>query len=146
MEGAVDQGEGKAPGRPSDPYSTFESFRQTRRPPRCDCGGILKSATISFGQSLVPEDLDRATEAATEADLVVALGSSLSVYPAASIPLVAARRGRRRRLVYLPTISSNPLSVKACIVSVRTFPCDANFARHCRAFSSDSALRIRTPS
>jgi NAD-dependent SIR2 family protein deacetylase len=48
---------------------------------------------ISFGQSLVSEDLDRAGEAAAAADLVIALGSSLSVYPAASIPLVAARRG-----------------------------------------------------
>jgi NAD-dependent deacetylase len=54
---------------------------------------FLKPATISFGQSLVSEDLDRAGEAAAGADLVVALGSSLSVYPAASIPLVAARRG-----------------------------------------------------
>jgi hypothetical protein len=66
---------------------------QTRRPPRCECGGFLKPATISFGQSLVPEDMDRAGEAAAVADLVIALGSSLSVYPAASIPLVAARRG-----------------------------------------------------
>ena len=77
----------------SDPEPHFESFRQTRRPPRCDCGGFLKPATISFGQNLVPEDLDRAGEAAAAADLVVALGSSLSVYPAASIPLLAARRG-----------------------------------------------------
>jgi NAD-dependent deacetylase len=79
--------------RRCDPEPHFESFRQTRRPPCCDCGGFLKPATISFGQSLVAEDLDRAGEAADAADLVVALGSSLSVYPAAYIPLVAARRG-----------------------------------------------------
>jgi hypothetical protein len=46
--------------RRSDPEPHFESFRQTRRPPRCECGGFLKPATISFGQSLVSEDLDRA--------------------------------------------------------------------------------------
>jgi len=79
--------------RRSDPEPHFESFRQTRRPPCCECGGFLKPATISFGQTLVPGDLDRASEAAAAADLVIALGSSLSVYPAASIPLVAARCG-----------------------------------------------------
>ena len=57
------------------------------------CGGLLKSATISFGQSLRPSDLDRAVTAATHADLVLALGSTLSVFPAASIPLIAAERG-----------------------------------------------------
>jgi len=79
--------------RRSDPEPHFETFRQTRRPLCCECGGFLKPATISFGQSLVPDDLDRAGEAASAADLVVALGSSLSVYPAASIPLLVARRG-----------------------------------------------------
>jgi NAD-dependent deacetylase len=53
---------------------------------------VLKSATISFGQSLRTENLGRATAAAIDADLVLALGSTLSVYPAASIPLVAAER------------------------------------------------------
>src|SRR6185295_16565464 len=53
----------------------------------------LRSATISFGQSLRAADLDRAAAAALQADLVVALGSTLSVYPAASIPLLAAERG-----------------------------------------------------
>jgi len=79
--------------RRSDPEPHFEAFRQTRRPPRCYCGGFLKPATISFGQSLDSADLDQAGEAAAATDLVVALGSSLSVYPAASIPLLAARRG-----------------------------------------------------
>ena len=56
-------------------------------------GGWLKAATISFGQSLEPQALERAQEAAARADLVVALGSTLSVYPAASFPLLAAQRG-----------------------------------------------------
>jgi NAD-dependent deacetylase len=75
-----------------DPEPHFEFFRVNRRPPLCDCGGFLKPATISFGQSLEPQALERAEEAAARADLVVALGSTLSVYPAASFPLLAARR------------------------------------------------------
>jgi NAD-dependent protein deacetylase/lipoamidase len=77
----------------SEPAPHFEQFKSTRRPPRCACGGVLKSATISFGQSLRTTNLERAAAAAVEADLVLALGSTLSVYPAASIPLVAAARG-----------------------------------------------------
>jgi NAD-dependent deacetylase len=77
----------------SDPAPHFENFRANRRPPLCECGGFLKPATISFGQNLDSAELDRASEAAAEADLVVALGSTLSVYPAASFPLLAARRG-----------------------------------------------------
>jgi NAD-dependent protein deacetylase/lipoamidase len=77
----------------TDPAPHFERFRATRRAPCCGCGGLLKSATISFGQSLRHSDLTRAAAAASEADLVLALGSTLSVYPAASIPLMAAERG-----------------------------------------------------
>lgn len=80
-------------GARSDPEPHFAFFRTERRVPLCACGGFLKPATISFGQNLVARDLERATEAALEADLVVALGSTLSVYPAASFPLLAARRG-----------------------------------------------------
>ena len=77
----------------SEPAAHFASFQATRRPPMCGCGGVLKSATISFGQSLRASDLERAAAAAMKADLVLALGSTLSVYPAASIPLLAAERG-----------------------------------------------------
>ncbi len=80
-------------GRRSDPEPHFEYFRKTRRPPLCQCGGFLKPATISFGQNLRNEDLERAQDAATRADLVLALGSTLSVYPAANLPLLAAARG-----------------------------------------------------
>ena len=76
-----------------EPAPHFEFFRLHRRTPRCECGGFLKPATISFGQGLVPNDLARAETAAHEADLVIALGSTLSVYPAAAIPLLVARRG-----------------------------------------------------
>ena len=76
-----------------DPEPHFEYFRLKRRPPLCRCGGFLKPATISFGQNLDPKELERAGNAAMEADLVVALGSTLSVYPAASFPLLAANGG-----------------------------------------------------
>jgi NAD-dependent deacetylase len=76
-----------------DPAPHFEFFRANRKPPLCACGGFLKLATISFGQSLDPQVLEQAGLAAMKADLVVALGSTLSVYPAASFPLLAAQRG-----------------------------------------------------
>jgi NAD-dependent deacetylase len=57
------------------------------------CGGILKSATISFGQSLVAEDLIRAEEAAADCDLLLAVGSTLAVFPAAGLVPVAVRHG-----------------------------------------------------
>jgi NAD-dependent deacetylase len=57
------------------------------------CGGILKSATISFGQSLVPEDLMRAEEAAAACDLLLAVGSTLAVFPAAGLVPTAVRHG-----------------------------------------------------
>jgi NAD-dependent deacetylase len=77
----------------SDPAVHFAAFAATRRPPSCDCGGVLKAATISFGQTLRADVLERAAAAAANADLVLALGSTLSVYPAASFPLIAAERG-----------------------------------------------------
>jgi NAD-dependent deacetylase len=77
----------------SEPGPHFEAFEATKRPPRCACGGLLKPATISFGQPLRTTDLERAAAAAARADLVLALGSTLSVHPAASIPLLAVERG-----------------------------------------------------
>lgn len=79
--------------RRGDPEPHFEFFRRTRKPPVCECGGFLKPATISFGQDLDARELARAQEAALDADLVIALGSTLSVHPAASFPLLAAGRG-----------------------------------------------------
>lgn len=80
-------------GRRSDPAPALDAFARERRCPTCDCGGWLKFATISFGQALRPEVLERAFTEARRADLVVALGSTLSVHPAASIPLEPLRRG-----------------------------------------------------
>jgi NAD-dependent deacetylase len=64
-------------------------------PPCRTCGGILKSATISFGQNLVPGDIERAGAAARRADLLLAVGSTLAVYPVAEVVPVARLSGAR---------------------------------------------------
>lgn len=64
--------------------------------PAClECGGILKSATISFGQPLIPEIIDRAMQAATEAEVFIAIGTSLQVYPVAGMVPLASDAGAR---------------------------------------------------
>jgi len=64
-------------------------------PPCRTCGGILKSATISFGQSLVPGDIARAERAARTCDLMLAIGTKLSVWPVAGVVPVAKDAGAR---------------------------------------------------
>ena len=59
------------------------------------CGGILKSDTISFGQALVPEVIDRAMKSAAEADMFLAVGSTLQVYPVAGAVPIAREAGAR---------------------------------------------------
>ena len=68
--------------------------------PRCRlCGGLLKPATVSFGQSMPLEAMQRAQEAAESCDLFLAVGSSLVVQPAASFPAAAKRAGARLVIV-----------------------------------------------
>jgi len=64
-------------------------------PPCRSCGGILKSATISFGQGLVAEDLERAHRASHECDLMLAVGTKLSVWPVAGVVPTAKEAGAR---------------------------------------------------
>ena len=72
----------------------LERVRAGEEDPPCrTCGGILKSATIFFGQNLVPEDLMRAQLAAETCDLLLAVGSSLGVYPAAGMVPIAKESG-----------------------------------------------------
>jgi NAD-dependent deacetylase len=74
----------------------LERVRAGEEDPPCrTCGGILKSATISFGQSLDPDVLDAAQRAALSCDLMLAVGSTLGVYPAAGLVPLAARAGAR---------------------------------------------------
>jgi NAD-dependent deacetylase len=68
-------------------------------PPCPACGGIIKSATISFGQSLVPEDVQRAEDAAVDAEVFLAVGTTLQVYPVAGLVPLAKRAGARLVIV-----------------------------------------------
>ncbi|HEY6377892.1 MAG TPA: NAD-dependent protein deacylase [Candidatus Dormibacteraeota bacterium] len=64
--------------------------------PACErCGGILKPATISFGQPLIEDDVERAMAEARRSDVCLAVGSTLSVWPAAGVALTSARAGHR---------------------------------------------------
>lgn len=74
----------------------LERVRAGEEDPSCRrCGGILKSATISFGQGLVADDLARAERVANECDLMLAVGTTLSVYPIAGVVPIAKEAGAR---------------------------------------------------
>jgi NAD-dependent deacetylase len=78
----------------------LERVRAGEDDPHCrDCGGILKSDTISFGQNLVPEVIDRAMRSAGEADVFLAVGTSLQVYPVAGAFDIARSAGARTLIV-----------------------------------------------
>ena len=68
-------------------------FEATGEAPDCDCGGIIKTATVSFGQAMPTDAMARAQELAADCDLLLTIGSSLAVWPAAGIPLLAKRNG-----------------------------------------------------
>ena len=76
--------------------STLERVRAGEEDPAClVCGGILKSDTISFGQSLVPEVIERALRVSEECEVMLAVGSTLSVFPAANCVPRARAAGAR---------------------------------------------------
>lgn len=80
--------------RRESPKRCMAEFAATGRVPLCrDCAAPMKPAVVMFGQSLDASVLQRAFAASEQADLVLALGSSLVVTPAAEVPLAAARRG-----------------------------------------------------
>lgn len=77
-------------------HNALERVRAGEADPSCrTCGGILKSATISFGQKLVERDLRRAQLAARTCDVFLSVGTSLLVYPAAALPRIALANGAR---------------------------------------------------
>ena len=83
-------------------------------PPPCSiCGGLLKPNTISFGQQLIGEDLEKAERLARSCDLMIAAGSTLKVQPAASFPLIAKESGAKLAII---TISETPLDPYADFV------------------------------
>jgi len=77
-----------------------QSFLGRGEIPRCrDCNGLVKTATISFGQAMPQAAMARASEAALQCDLLIVLGSSLVVYPAAGFPLLAKENGAKLAIV-----------------------------------------------
>lgn len=72
------------------------AFALEGRLPHCEgCGGLVKAATVSFGQAMPEAAVQRAVQATSVCDLFLVLGSSLVVYPAATFPLRAKRNGAR---------------------------------------------------
>ena len=81
-------------GAPHDPADIEQRWINGDVDPSCDhCGGILKSTIVFFGETLPHSEVEQAYRWAAQADAVVSVGSSLSVYPAAYIPLEIASRG-----------------------------------------------------
>ena len=76
-------------------------FESDRIVPHCACGGWVKTATISFGQSMPLDEMRRAERETLLADLFISIGSSLVVYPAAGFPELAKRNGARLVIVNL---------------------------------------------
>jgi NAD-dependent deacetylase len=73
-----------------------ERIKKGQKAPRCDdCGGLLKPATISFGQSMPERETQEAYQRSSFCDLFIVIGSSLVVQPAASMPLLAKRNGAK---------------------------------------------------
>ncbi len=72
---------------------TLERIKNGEKTPNCSCGGYLKPDTISFGQSLREQDLNRAMTASHNCDIFLAIGSTLIVQPASLMPDVARKQG-----------------------------------------------------
>lgn len=73
----------------------FEANNMTSAPGCQNCGGMVKSATVSFGQSMPEDQMKRAEAATLSCDLFIAIGSSLQVFPAAGFPVLARHNGAR---------------------------------------------------
>jgi NAD-dependent deacetylase len=81
-------------GKGYQPTQVYEDLPQDFTAPTCDaCGGFLKSANVSFGQSMPVAAMQRAQTWSEQAEIFVVLGSSLQVQPAASFPVIAKRSG-----------------------------------------------------
>lgn len=86
-------------------------FEDEGRIPTCrDCGQLVKSATISFGQQMPEEPMRRAEEETLACDLFLVLGSSLVVYPAAGFPLLAKRNGAALAIVNREATDIDPFA------------------------------------
>jgi NAD-dependent deacetylase len=100
-------------GAISDAQSVMDHLNPEEPPPCSLCDGLLKPNTISFGQQLVPKDLERAEVLARGCDLMIAAGSTLQVQPAATYPMIAKEAGARLVII---TLSETPLDYYADMV------------------------------
>ncbi len=96
-------------------YTMDEAYKilQKELPPRCSCGGVLKPGTVLFGEPLPQVALDMAMLASKNCDMFLVLGSSLVVYPAASMPKIAKRNGATLVII---NIDPTPLDDTADLV------------------------------
>lgn len=95
-------------------HDIFDNLNLEHGSPRCSqCGGLLKPNTISFGQQLNHEDLAIAQKMCLSCDLLIAVGSTLVVHPAASFPVTAKRKGAKLAII---TLSETPLDNEADFV------------------------------
>jgi NAD-dependent deacetylase len=97
-------------------------------PPCGHCGGILKSATISFGQPLVPEVIDRAMRSAADAELLLTVGTSLQVYPVAGMVPIAKTAGAR-----IVIINAEPTPLDSMADAVLRLPIGEVLPRVCNS-------------
>lgn len=88
-------------GRPHPVETLKKPVQDLTGLPRCACGGLIRPGVVLFGEALPEEALSRAMRAVEECDALLVIGSSLQVYPAASLPQLARRRGARLWIVNL---------------------------------------------
>ena len=96
-------------------YTMDEAYEKLKKelPPRCSCGAVLKPGTVLFGEPLPQVALDMAQLASKNCDMFLVLGSSLVVYPAASMPRIAKRNGA---ILVIINIDPTPLDDTADLV------------------------------
>jgi NAD-dependent deacetylase len=88
----------------------LEAFKRDETLPVCDCGGIVKTATISFGQAMPLVPMRRSEEESMACDLFLVAGSSLVVYPAAGFPALAKRAGARLVILNREATDLDPIA------------------------------------
>jgi len=124
-------------GRRAPMEEALARVRAGEDDPQCpQCGGIQKSDTISFGQALVPEVIDRALRAASEADLLLAIGTTLQVQPVAGMVPIAARAGAQ-----VVIVNDQPTAMDAIADVVIRAPIGAVLTAICGAASAQDSSR-----
>ena len=106
-------------------------------PPRCECGAWLRPAVVWFGESLDADSLSRAAQAAREARVVMVIGTSSLVHPAAALPEIARRAG-----AFVVEVNPEPTPLSA--LAHRRFPCTAGEVLPALAAAAGAPAEIRS--